>query len=291
MLAIAFFVLIWWILAEGDEDLPWMPAGIGAGFILLGAVYLREYKLKKARQRYLLAEKRLDHNLRNISVISPASQPSQDKLTLEKNAALLDEINRKSEAAKILGKLPEAHLEVFEYCSRYLQRSETELKTVGLGSPRIPAIRQGRNSVKKLHKFHLLAWAEIESRALTQEAKNRATISDKVEAAQKALTVLETALEFYPTEAALIESAEVVKELIGSMKISDIIEQAEKAAFKGNNKKAIGLYRDALFYLARDSVRTAQRQEIADQVNKEIEKLRSRSLKTIKTEKAVKKND
>jgi hypothetical protein len=142
--------------------------------------------------------------------------------------------------------------------------------------------------VKKLHKFHLLAWAEIESRSLTQDAKNRATISEKVESAQKALTVLESALQFYPEEARLFESAELIREYIGSIKVSNLIEEAERAAFKGNNKRAISIYRDALFSLARENSQNESNRIIADKINGEIEKLRETKTKKIKSLKADK---
>ncbi len=283
--AIAFFFLIWGILHEGDEETPWIPAGIGASVILAGAVFLREVVLKNARRRYLLAQKRLDYNIQNISV---KSAQNSNKLTLEQNAAIIEEISRKSEAAKILRKLPDGHLEVFEICNEYLLRNEKELQTAGVGSPRIAALRRSREKIRHLHKFHLLAWAEIESRLLTQEAKIRVTIADKVETAQKALTILESALHFYPNEARLFESAEVVREFISSIKISHWIEQAEKAAFKGNNKRAISIYRDALFFLARDNAQTEKTHLIAEKINTEINKLREGTPKRVKSIKADK---
>ena len=278
-MTIAFFFLIWGILHEGSEDAPWIPAGIGAGIVLAGAVFLREIVLRNARRRYLLAQKRLDYNLQNIAKPSRNS----NKLTLEQNAVIVEEINRKSEAAKILGKLPDGHLEVFEICNEYLLRNERELQTAGVGSPRIAALRRSREKVRGLHKFHLLTWAEIESRSLTQDAKNRVTISEKVETAQKALSILESALHFYPKESRFFESADLIREYISTIKISHLIEEAEKAAFKGNNKRAISIYRDALFFLTRDNAQTEKTQLIAEKINGEIDKLREIKPKKVKS--------
>lgn len=286
--AIAFFFLIWGILHEGDEETPWVPAGILASIILAGAVFLREVVLRNARRRFLSAQKRLDLNVLHISAKNAHGQ-NTNKLTLEKNAAVVEEIFKKSDAAKILARLPDGHLEVFEICNEYLLRNEKELQTAGVGSPRIAALRSSRNKIRDLHKFHLLTWAEIESRSLTQEAKNRATMADKVEAAQKALTILESALHFYPEESKLFESAEVIKEFISSIKISHWLEQAEKAVFKGNSKRAISIYRDALFFLARNNVNNQRTQEIAEQINGEIEKLRADNPKKVKPLKVDKK--
>jgi tetratricopeptide (TPR) repeat protein len=266
----AIFFLVWGILHEGEE-MPWIPAGILASITIASAVVAREFFLRRARNQFLRAQKRLDYNLK-----SAAQHKSKDshKLTIEQNAAILRNIERKSEAAKVLGKLPDAHWEVFEICNEYLQITERELQTVGVGSPRLPALRLGREKIQELHRFHLLTWAAVETKTLTQEARIRATIAEKLETAQKALAILDSALEFYPDEAELTESATAVEEFIASIKISHWIEQAERSAFKGNYKRAISHYRDALFYLARENVRNEERELIAEKINAEIVKLR-----------------
>jgi tetratricopeptide (TPR) repeat protein len=207
----------------------------------------------------------------------------ENKLTLEKNAAILKEIAQKSEAASVLGKLPEAHWEVFELCDHYLNRSEKELETVRVGSPRLATLNRSREKVRNLHKFHLLAWSSAESRSLIQEAQTSVTISKKLEIATRALNILDSALQFYPNEQTLLESATAVNEFIASAKISHWIEQAERAAFKGNYKRAINHYRDALFYLARQNVRSSERDLIADKINLEIGKLKEISTELHKT--------
>lgn len=289
-LALVIFFLVWGILHE-SEEMPWVPAGVLASLTIVGAVVLREYFLRRARNQFLRAESRLDYNLKSIT-----QQKARDanKLTLEKNAALLKHIERKSEAAKILGKLPEAHWEVFEICHEYLRTTERELQTVGVGSPRLAALRIGRDKIQELHKFHLLTWASVETKTLTQEAQVRATIDEKLETAQKALVVLDSALQFYPNETELVESAAAVGEFVASIKISHWIEQAERSAFKGHHKRAISHYRDALFYLGRENVRNEEREIIAEKINLEIEKLQQVS--GAKTQKQVapklnKKND
>lgn len=268
--AIASFFLIWGILHEGNGDAPWIPAGIVASGVLIGAVVLREIFMRQARERFLQAQKRLDRNLKTVAGNQPVSL---NKLTLEQNAAILAEIKRKSDAAKVLNRLSDGHWEVFEICNEYLRRTKEELKTVGVGSPRLPALRRGREAVKEVHRSHLLAWAEIEARSFTEEAKTRAAVSDKLETAQKALSALNSALRFYPSERRLIESAEAVNEFIASIKISDLIEQAERAAFKGKNQQALDLYNDALFFLTRENIQNAEREMITEKLNGEIEKL------------------
>ncbi|HMS41882.1 MAG TPA: hypothetical protein PKE69_16750 [Pyrinomonadaceae bacterium] len=277
--ALVFFFLVWGLLHEESDDMAYVPAGLGASLLLIGAVFLREVVLRKARNRYLLAERRLDYNLNNISLHRPPNQ-NPNKLTLEQNAAIIGQIRKKSEAAQILGKLSDGHWEVFEMCNQYLGLNEKEIQTVGVGSPRLAGLRRGKEIVGQLHKFHLLAWAEIESRALTQEAKNNVTISEKLKTAQKALTVLDSALQFYPNEVKLLESEIALREFAASIKISHRLEQAERAAFQGNNKRAISHYRDALFFLARENVREEEKEIIAEKINTEIAKLREISAKS-----------
>ncbi len=274
--AIAFFFFLWGILHEGGEDTPLITAGIGASILLIGALVLREIILRRARNNFLSAQKRLDNNLKKVAPQLSANSIAK-KLTVQQNAEIIKDIQKKSEAAKVLGKLSEGHLEVFEMCSEYLAVNKNQLETVGLGSPRLAALRRGREIVQDLHHFHLLAWAELESRLFTQDAKNRAIISEKLEMSQKALTVLDFALQFYPNETRLLESDKALKEFAASIKISHFIEQAKRAAFKNNYKLAINHYRDALFFLARENVNREEKEIIAGKINIEIEKIRELS--------------
>lgn len=274
VIALVTFFLTLLVLSDSEEDILWIPAGVIAGLILVGAVIIREIILRNRRNNLLLAQERLDFNLKKASRQNPAPV-DENKLTLEKNLAILNQISQKSEAARVLGKLGEAHWEVFELCDEYLHRSERELETVRTGSPRLAALNRGREQVRAFHKYHLLAFSEVESRSLIQEAKASATINGKLEIAARALNILDSALEFYPNEQQLIESANAVKEFIVSIKVSHWVEQAEKAAFKGNRKRAINHYRDALFFLARENIRNNERDLIAERINREIEKLRN----------------
>jgi len=270
--AIALFFIFWTILNDEGEEAPWIPSGIIASVVLVIAVFLREVILRKARIRYLQTQKQLDANLKTISSHRVGVQ-SSIKLTLEQNAAIIKEIQRKSEAARILGKLSEGHLEVFEMCNEYILLNRQQMGTVGIGSPRLAALRRGREIVSKLHHFHLLTWAQNETRHLTQESKIRVTISEKLESAQRALIILISALEFYPDDRQLLDSETALKEFITSIKVSYWIEQGERSAFKGNYKRAINHYRDALFFMARENVQTGDRESVALKINKEIENI------------------
>ena len=245
--AIAFFFLVWGILNDGREETPWIPAGIGAAIVLGSAVILREIILRGARNRFLATQRQIDRNIKLVAQQIPGREPA--KLTLERNAAILSDIAMKSEAAKVLGKFAEGHREVFELCDEYMAAVQRELPNVGAGSPRIAALRRGTEVAGRYHFYHLLQWAEIESRALTQEARKQDKMAGKLGSAQAALDVVDFALRSYPHEPALLDSQKVLLEFVSSMKISDLVEKADRATFKGNHKRALSLYQDALFIL------------------------------------------
>jgi hypothetical protein len=247
---IAFFFLVWGILNDGHEETPWIPAGIGAAVVLASAVVLREIILRGARNRFLATQREMDRSIKGV--ISRVPDHDANKLTLERNAAILHEISTKSEAAKVLGKFSEGHREVFELCDEYLGAVRRELPNVGAGSPRIAALLRGTEVAGRYHYYHLLQWAEIESRTLTQEARKQDKIAGKLGSAQAALEVVDFALRSYPHEVTLLDSQKVLLALLSSMKISDLVERADRAAFKGNHKRALSLYQDALFLLKRD---------------------------------------
>jgi len=270
---IALFFIFWGILNDEVEEAPWIPSGIIASVVLVIAVFLREVVLRKARLRYLQTQKQLDANLKTVSSQRGTAAQNSIKLTLEQNAAVIKEIQRKSEASRVLGKLSEGHLEVFEMCNEYILLNRQQMETVGIGSPRLAALRRGREIVGKLHHFHLLTWAQNETRSLTQESKIRVTMSEKLESAQQALIILISALDFYPDDRQLLESETALKEFITSIKVSHWIEQGERSAFKGNYKRAINHYRDALFFMARENVQTEERESVALKINREIENI------------------
>jgi hypothetical protein len=269
--AIIIFFVVWGVLHDEFQETPWIPAGIVSGGILIIAVVIRETILKKSYYNYLIKQQNYQHIVNQAKKLHKTNETK--KLTLDKNTNIIKEIEKKSEAAKVLGTLSEPHREVFELCDRYLEISQKELGTVGVGSPRLVALKKGRDRIKKLHKFHLLSWAATESHLFTQESQSRVSMTEKMEFAHKSLGVLESALQYYPNETQLIDSGLAIKEYIVSIQVKHLIEKAEKAAFKENIPRAINYYRDALFYLARENNRTEERERVAEKINTEIDRL------------------
>ena len=82
---------------------------------------------------------------------------------------------------------------------------------------------------------------------------------------------MDFALRSYPEEAALIDSRHVLVELLSKIKVTDLVDRAERTAFKGNPKRALSLYQDALFILQRQDPLLAS--EVAIHITEEIQKL------------------
>lgn len=271
-----FFILIWGVLRDENQDSPWITASVFSGLVFGGAVVLREFVLRKAHNRFLLAQRKLDYNLKSVPP-NFRKKAHSNKLTLQENAEIIRNIKQKSDAARVLGKLSDGHLEVFEICNEYLLMNEREMKYVGIGSPRLAALRRGKEIVQSLHKFHLLNWVELEAKTLTQEAKNKVALPDKLEKANHALSILDSARHYYPNEIQIIKSEEALREFVASIKIAHWIEEAERHAFKSDYKQAISNYKDALFFLARENVRSEDKDLIAGKINIEIARLREKS--------------
>ena len=271
--AIFVFFVILAIFRDGVEEMPWAAAGIASSIVLAGAVLLREVVFRGARNRLLDTQRQLDRSLKATSGVRNGAIQDPNKLTLEKNAAILREIKQKSDAAKVLGKMPAGHKEVYEMCDRYIEVARNELKTIGPGSPRLGPLLRGREMAEGFHKFHLLRWAEIETRALMQEARHAQKFNDKLATAQKAVAIVDSALEHYPDDKSLSESGDALREFVASIKLSNWIERAERAAFKGNHKQAKKLYNDALFFVNKEVPGEENRKMAAAKINEELAKI------------------
>lgn len=270
--AVAFF-LVWAVLLEGGEPTPWITAGVLSGLILISAVIVREVFLRKARNRYLAARRQLDYNLSRIPR-RPRAGSERPKFTLQQNAAVLGQIEEKSEAARVLRRVPDGHLEVFELCNEYLNFTKRELKRVDVNSPRFPVIKKSRSRVRRLHRYHLLKWAEIETKRYTREAAAQAATGERLTSARKALGVLESALGYYPGDKELTASRGAVTEFISRTRITDMIAEADRLSMEERFGEAISRYRDILFVLNEENLPKRDKTDLAENISAEIKRLR-----------------
>jgi tetratricopeptide (TPR) repeat protein len=267
------FFVIWGLFRDDGDETPIIVAGFSVSIVLGGAVFLREFVFRRARNRVLETQKRLDRSLKGVSLHSGVNVDQPDKLSLELNAVILREIKQKSEAARVLSGMASGHKEVFELCDRYLSINGRELARVGAGSPRLAALLKGKALAEEFHKFHMLRWVEIEAKALSNEAQNSGKASAKIDAAQKALSVVAAAVEYYPDEPNLNASSEAIHVFLSSVRLSSRIEKAKRAKSRGNYKQAKKYYSEALQFLARENVPENERAFATSQINDALQKI------------------
>jgi tetratricopeptide (TPR) repeat protein len=270
IIAVGLGLVLWWMLANGGDEAPWLPAGLAVSVVLLVALSAREVVMRRAWTRYLLEhgihEKSKSHN-------GQAGRNQKKGFSASLHSAALRTIQKQSTAADTPNATPEAHFEVAQLCHDYLSSTEEAMRSGSMGSEKGIAIRSGQERVRSLHKHHLLTWARGHSLALTREAQQRARTFDKIETANKALECLDSALRIYPDEEELSESKVAIGEFIASVKVAHWVELAERSAFKGHYRRAIDRYRDALFYLNQGVVKDEVRRSGSEKIEKEIDKL------------------
>jgi len=282
--AIALFFALWWMLVSGGDEAPWIPAGLAASVVLLVALSAREVVMRRAWTRYLL-DQGADSSARTSGEHKrPAAKTYSSSLL----SAAWRNIQKQSSEAESAAN-PEAHLDVFHLCQDYLATTDDALRSSGLVSEKRNGIRAGQERARALQRHHLLTWARDSSRALTYEAQQRARVSERIEAANRALHCVESALQYYPNEVELHESSVAIREFIASVKVAHWIELAERSAFKGHYRRAIDRYKDALFYLSREPVKEEAKAASTERIQREIELLqtRIRSRRNGKAETAV----
>jgi hypothetical protein len=269
--AVALFFALWWMLVSGGDESPWIPAGLAASVVLLVALSAREVVMRRAWTRYLL-----DQGGEASGRVSGEHKRSSAKThSIPSLSAAWRNVQKHSEGADARNS-PESHFEVFQLCQEYLGLAGEALRSNSLPSEKRNSIRAGQERARGLQKHHLLTWARDSARTLTHEAQQRARTSERIEAANRALHCLETALQFYPQEVELHESSVAIREFIASVKVAHWVELAERSAFKGHYRRAIDRYKDALFYLSREPVKEEVRVASTERIGREIELLQAR---------------
>lgn len=262
----ALFFVLWWML-QGEEN-PWVPAGLAASVVMLVAASAREVVMRRALTRYLLDDQpraaRHDH-MRAGEYRGRPPEPSQSEI--------LRGLEKQSTEAELNNAHPELHLRVFQMCGDFLQIAERSLMLPSISAERRLTVRARQDRVRALQKHHMLAWARNSAQSLTQEAQQRARLHEKIEAANRALECIDTALASYPEEEELRRSAAAVREFVTTSRVAHWVELAQRASFKGRYGRAIDCYRDALFYLTRAE---GDHEVAAEQITREIELLRAR---------------
>jgi len=275
VVAIALFLTVWWALASSGDEAALLPAGLTASVVLLVALGAREVVMRRAWARYT---RELELRMGAGEALKlQAAGPAGGKIKVKTTGASFRALQQRlTQADEIGAQQPEAHLEAYRLCEQYLANSEEALRAPGVTMDVRVALRTGQERVRELQRHHLLAWTRGETKRLTQEAQRRASPSARIETALRAVEVINEALQVYPDEPALRDSALAVRNFIASVKVAHWVELAERAAFRGRYTRAIARYRDALFYLSRAEMTEDARDDAAKRINREIELLRAR---------------
>ena len=271
------FFGLWWLLAVSGDEAPLLPAGLAASVVLLVAVAAREVVMRRAWARYT-HELEMQMGSENLQPTpSGLQRPATRKASVSATATSLRALQQRLAQADESGlQQPAAHLEAFRLCEQYLSSTEETIRASKTAADVRVALRAGQERVRGLQKHHLLSWVRGEAQRLTHEAQRRVSVSDKIETAMRALDVINEALQVYPAEPELRDSALAVHNFIASVKVAHWVELAERAAFRGRYTRAVARYRDALFYLSRAEMSEDAREEAATRINREIEMLRAR---------------
>ena len=278
------FFALWWMLFTGGDEAPWISAGLAAALVLLVALSAREVVMRRAWTRYLLEHGTQEHGPRVGADYAWSARKSYSS-TAHKSA--LRTIQSQSAEADAGGR-PELHLEVFKLCQTFIVAADEALHSNSLTAEKRSIFRAGQERARILEKHHMLTWAKESSLTLTHEAQRRARLTDKIETAYRALDCLEAALKVYPAETELNASKSAIWEFIASVKVAHWVELAERAAFKGHYRRAINRYKDALFYLNRDTANDEIRAAGEERIGREIESLRARLSQVADTEEGSK---
>ncbi|MER3431631.1 MAG: hypothetical protein C4325_10635 [Blastocatellia bacterium] len=270
-IAIGVFFIIWAILMEAKEANPWLPAGIAASALAVGAAVLREIVLRRRRNEIARAARLLDRSLLHAAATRrPSDLP---RFTLEQNAVLIAEIKRKSDAANVLARIADSHREVFELCDVYLRAAESELPKIRPGSPRLAAIRKGTEYAARVHRFHMLRWAELELQEFTQNAAAEEKLAAKMSLTRGALDVIRTALSHYPSEVALLESQRLLQDTLTAMEVNSLTQRASRLADLGRFKIARKHFKKALQLVNESNLPEQRRIGVASEIEERMKQL------------------
>ena len=274
-LSLVLFWIIWVLLRSENDEAPWIPAGLAAGFVILLAAGAREVVMRRAWARYTREMEMVMGAGDPARAPFKAKTPANNWPGMQAQVAALRTLQQRLAELDTPSTPPESHLEAYKLCEQYLANTDEALRAPGGAAEMRAALRSGQERVRALLRKHLLAWARGEATRLTHEAQRRVRHSDKIETAQRALEVLGEALRAYPGEQEFVDSSTALRNFIASVKVGQWVEMAERAAFRGRYGRAVARYRDALFYLSRADMSEDARDEAANRIQREIEMLRA----------------
>lgn len=134
-----------------------------------------------------------------------------------------------------------------------------------------------KQAVEKLKEKRLeIIESEIKNRVERhlEKAERAKTIRTKISNADKALDELVKFRQEFDYENKDLEAN--IHAFIHKAQYDDFILNAEKNEFKGNTKKALDLYLEALFFLQKDDIPDEEQKDLIKEIETKIKKLKNR---------------
>jgi len=132
--------------------------------------------------------------------------------------------------------------------------------------------------LKKLEGYHdkiiLEHMTEMAESALTK-AEVATTTNTKVNAINKALLKIREMEKQLEKTSSLNDLEKKLNTFIHETQINSFINEAKKAEFKGNIKKAVDQYQEALYFLKTDNIDDIQQQKEISEIEANIERLKN----------------
>jgi hypothetical protein len=159
-------------------------------------------------------------------------------------------------------------------CKLMLEMLNDLLPYSDMGIPmfQVP-VRSLISSVEEMRIAIVKEGTEKQAEAHLLKAESAATKATKVTAATRALQEVQAAKAELGDDEELLELEIRVKEFLHSTNLNAFLDTARKHEFKGNKKKALSEYQEALYFLLTDEIDDAQQQEIIAEVKGKIEQL------------------
>lgn len=103
-----------------------------------------------------------------------------------------------------------------------------------------------------------------------EKAKLAKTKSSKINNANNAIVEAQAWLSKHPGDKDFMDRINLAQDIVRKAEFEDVYEKAKKEEFKGNIKKAIGLYKEALYILKTDDLPDELQSNIISEVENKI---------------------
>lgn len=112
-----------------------------------------------------------------------------------------------------------------------------------------------------------------ESRKALEKSKISTTTASKVSAISKVILKINDYIKKFPDEKDLVTMESGLRKAIQEIQLNAFVEDGKKAEFKGNKKKALDKYYEALYFLQHDEIDDALQSDVINTIDAKIREL------------------